>query len=382
MKCPTKTRRLRGFSSPALLLMALTAGSAAMAANTPPTTSVGSYTYMWEDGSVDYGFSVGDVETAPENLQVTVTSSNPALIDNASLQVQTGTTSNSRWLGFRPLPDSNGQTTLRFTVTDADGGSTIKDLVLDVLPVNDAPSIVIGSSRVHATGASGLMVGYGFASDIHPGPDDEFGQWVDFETTVQSDPGGILTSALLNQNGDLEYGLSGNPGEAILGVVAVDDGGTERQGNDRGLPQWIHIAVGDGVDLVAKIRREDNYTPGAPTANYLIEVMNNGPIDVTGVSLKAMVRYGLTGVSWTCTVPDSVCSTDAGTGVVNVLVDLPAGSTATVNLVGSLDPMRHFLRIDSWTAPPDGTPRLLPFDDQRVFIEAIDGIGLFKDGLE
>ena len=361
--------------------------SEAAAVGTPPSITVGNYSSTLEDHAFGIGFTVSDAETPAQNLQVTVTSDNPMLVTNASLVVGPGASASARWLNIQPVADAVGQATLTFTVVDGDGLSASKDMLVDVTPVNDAPSIVVGSSRVHPTGTSGQMVSYGFASDIRPGPDDEAGQWVDFETTVESDPRGILANALMNQNGDLEYGLSGQSGEAVLRVVPVDDGGTADGGQYRGLPSRIHIAVGEGVDLVAKIRREVNYTrgtstQGSPIANYLVEVMNNGPIDVNGVALHARVRYGLVGVTWTCTVPDSVCSVDNGSGDVNVVVDLPSGTMATVNLVGTLDPLHHFLRIDSWTAPPNGMPLLLPFDDQKVYIEAIDGIGLFKDGLE
>ncbi len=92
-------------------------------------------------------FSVGDLESLPANLTVSVQSSNTALIPDANLLLSgTGTERSLQW---NPEPNQFGTSTI--TVSVSDGGKvTAATFLITVTGVNDAPSISsISSKTVH-----------------------------------------------------------------------------------------------------------------------------------------------------------------------------------------------------------------------------------------
>ena len=92
-----------------------------------------------EDRDVVVGLALGDVETLPDQLLVTASSSNADLFPNGNLVIAgTGT---SRTLTATPLPNANGSATITVTVTDGDNVSTSQAFSITVNSVNDAPTI-------------------------------------------------------------------------------------------------------------------------------------------------------------------------------------------------------------------------------------------------
>ncbi|MBN2508147.1 MAG: DUF11 domain-containing protein [Verrucomicrobia bacterium] len=84
-------------------------------------------------------FTAADLETAPAALTLSVSSSNPTLVNSQSAVF--GGDGTNRTLTLTPLRDQSGKATLTLIVTDAGlaTASTTFDLV--VLPVNDPPAI-------------------------------------------------------------------------------------------------------------------------------------------------------------------------------------------------------------------------------------------------
>ena len=111
----------------------------------PTITGIANQTIN-EDGQVGpLAFTVGDAETDSSSLVVTATSSNPALVANGSLVV--GGTGSTRSISLAPLPNANssasgGASTITVSVSDG-GNSTSTTFILDVLAVNDAPTLTL-----------------------------------------------------------------------------------------------------------------------------------------------------------------------------------------------------------------------------------------------
>ena len=110
------------------------------AINDAPTISTVANQTIDEDGTTrPIEFVVGDAETLAWALNVSVTSSNEALVPMGNLLL--GGSGATRTLTATPVPDGFGATTLSVIVTDASGVSESTAFLLTVNPVNDAPTI-------------------------------------------------------------------------------------------------------------------------------------------------------------------------------------------------------------------------------------------------
>lgn len=86
----------------------------------------------------DVGFSVKDLETPPERLEVRVTSSPERLIPPTTVSL--AGTGESRSLRFGLAPDAFGSGEIALEVTDEHGLATTVRFPVTVLPVNDVPT--------------------------------------------------------------------------------------------------------------------------------------------------------------------------------------------------------------------------------------------------
>ena len=106
-------------------------------------------------------FTVGDVETAVGVLSVTATSSDQAVVPNASIVI--GGAGAGRTITLTPAANQFGPTTITVTVQDADGGTASDTFVLTVNSVNDLPTITdivdLGTNEDTATAAIPFTVG-------------------------------------------------------------------------------------------------------------------------------------------------------------------------------------------------------------------------------
>ena len=108
--------------------------------NGVPTISIAPIQTADEDTVVPpIPFTIGDPETPVAGLDVTVSSSNPALVPNASLALA-GTGAN-RSLTVTPLPNQSGIAFLELVVTDANDLKTTNGVYLFVRAVNDLPTL-------------------------------------------------------------------------------------------------------------------------------------------------------------------------------------------------------------------------------------------------
>ena len=106
------------------------------------------------------------------------------------------------------------------------------------------------------------------------------------------------------------------------------------------------------------ITKTDHGTGTAPGGLllYTLVVTNQGPSAVTGARVVDPVPPALTGVTWTCTAsPGSQCPA-AGTGGIDVTVDLLAGGTATFTILATVDPAATGTLVNQATVTgPPGT---------------------------
>jgi len=116
----------------------------------PPTISVIADQTTLQDTAKEVTFTIGDVETAVDALQLSVTSSNPALVPPAN--VVFGGTGANRTATITPLASHSGQATLTITVTDGGTLTASESFVLTVEPVNDAPLLASIGDQTAGTG--------------------------------------------------------------------------------------------------------------------------------------------------------------------------------------------------------------------------------------
>jgi len=134
--------------------------------------------------------------------------------------------------------DTGGIDYFTYSVVDAYGNASGTATVeITVLPVNDAPSLVIPTDPAPVKDGSGPQVVPDFAVDIGPGGGtDEVGQVLTLVVEPVSTTGNLTfrEPPELTLDGALRYTpATGSFGSATFAAVLADDGGTEGGGTDR-----------------------------------------------------------------------------------------------------------------------------------------------------
>lgn len=94
--------------------------------------------------------SIRDLESPLDLLRITATSSDPALIPSAGLQILAS--GGSRSLLVRPATNQFGIATITVSVTDPEGVATSSSFAVNVTPVNDPPTLnPLGDMTILAT---------------------------------------------------------------------------------------------------------------------------------------------------------------------------------------------------------------------------------------
>lgn len=151
---------------------------------------------------------------------------------------------------YTPPNDVFGQVSFNYQVTD--GFSVISSsLIIDVLPVNDAPSFTI-LGDIDATFLTmppdNLIQIPNFAFDYILGPGNEASQLVEqFNLLVISDNNNILNSVSLSVNGTLDIDLSFNEGVSTVQLIMQDDGEVINGGNNLSMAVQFEISYIDTV---------------------------------------------------------------------------------------------------------------------------------------
>jgi uncharacterized repeat protein (TIGR01451 family) len=84
---------------------------------------------------------------------------------------------------------------------------------------------------------------------------------------------------------------------------------------------------------------------------YLVTVRNQGPSNVSGVTVTDTFPAALTGIGWTCTAAGgATCGAAAGSGSLSQTVGLPAGGSLTYTIGASVLPSATGILINTFTA--------------------------------
>jgi hypothetical protein len=182
-----------------------------------------------EDSDTVYNISISDIETPPDNLTLTVTSTNQTLVPNQNIQISgTGT---NRVITVTPMPDGFGTTLLTFTLSDGTN-SVSKSSVLRVLTVNDEPYFEFDTDTITWQNDFGRYIGAIVNMDtISTGPANESNQTWAFYVVSNTNPGLFASLPVINRYGILYFTpRKGVTGTATISVKMVDNGGVSNGG--------------------------------------------------------------------------------------------------------------------------------------------------------
>jgi hypothetical protein len=220
--------------------------------NTPPViSSVNDDTINEDENNYSIGFTISDAETPSTSLIMTALSSDPAIIPLSGIQF-TGT-GGSRNVLITPAINQNtfisGPVTITLIVDDGSNTSqTTFDM--DILPINDAPTFSLDADIVNTVAQAGSLISvldYATALSMGPTPDEDLTQNVLNYNIQVTDVMGIFDQGVvavdINNNGTLNYVLTGNTGTATIQVSLQDDGTTNSGGVDTSATQSFTITV-------------------------------------------------------------------------------------------------------------------------------------------
>jgi uncharacterized repeat protein (TIGR01451 family) len=92
----------------------------------------------------------------------------------------------------------------------------------------------------------------------------------------------------------------------------------------------------NGVDLVASITDGSDVVAAGMPLTYMIQVRNLGPVDAENVIVQSALDAALSDATWECVPGDGAGCPDSGSGDIDVLVDIPAGSVVAFVLTAQL----------------------------------------------
>jgi uncharacterized repeat protein (TIGR01451 family) len=314
------------------------------ATNDPPTiTAIAGQTIDEDTATGQLSFTIGDVETAPASLTLTLASSNPALIPNGSLVL--GGSGANRTLTVTPLADQSGTATISVTVTDAAGASNIMAFLVTVRAVNDPPTLgALGNVTVNEGSGPQIVNLIGIGS----GAANENQTLV--VTATSSNPS-VVPGPVVNYTSPGATGLltlrpaAGTNGSATI-TVTVNDGGAQSNLTSRTFTFTVKGAPRIS-DLADQVVDEDTATPAlafvigdaesSPSAltlsaassdTNLIAVTNivfggGSGANRTVTVLPSTNQFGHATVTVTVTDPDGLSASDSFEVVVNPVNDAP-----------------------------------------------------------
>lgn len=188
----------------------------------PSITDVGNQTIGEDSATSSLSFKVSDAETALTSLVVSGTSSNPTLIPASGIVI-TGTGA-TRSVVVRPAANEFGVATVTLTVTDGNNASSSDSFVVNVMGVNDLPTLNSLLSRTIPEDAGVQTV---LLTGISGGAANETNALT--FTVTSSNPGlipspGVFIHTSGTTNSFVFRSATNSSGSATLSV-SVNDGG-------------------------------------------------------------------------------------------------------------------------------------------------------------
>ena len=343
----------------------------------PTITAIGDASLNEGGATGPLGFIIGDVETAPANLVVTATTSNPALVPTDNI-ILAGAGAN-RTISVTPAAHESGEAIITITVTDELGASAAQDFFIEVLPANDAPSFAAGPSQIVSEDAGPQTV-TGWARIISAGPANEAGQEITF--FVDTDNSALFAAGpAISADGTLTFTPAPNAfGTANVVVQARDNGGTANGGADTSDAASLIIQVLSVNDAPTFAKGPDVTLPESAPAQAFANwasAIHVGPDNESAQSLDFIVstnQPGLFAIAPAITTDGTLTftPTPGANGVATVTVrlrddggvanggsDLSAPQTFTIALNSVNNPPTFRLGDDLVVAQDEG-PRVFP----------------------
>ncbi len=168
----------------------------------PTISAIGNQVIDEDTATAAILFTVGDVETPVDRLEVIGVSANQALVPDRNIRID-GTGAN-RTVTVTPATNQFGSVTIVLGVTDEENGREYKQFVVTVIPVNDAPKI----SRVNTLAGAVEDTPFSISHAILLGSSDAVdveGDTLSFR--IEAVRGGVLT----------KNGSPVTPGVTLLG---------------------------------------------------------------------------------------------------------------------------------------------------------------------
>jgi hypothetical protein len=270
------------------------------------------------------GITTGPFEGLQTITSVTVTSSDQSIVPDASI-VKGTLTGGQLPLSITPLPNQFGPVTITVTITDSGMNATpngdinfiTKSFILNVLPVDDAPSFnVVPTQTIFEDAPLQTLVLTGLSA----GPANESGQTLTL-SAVSLTPGLIPDPTVVGNNTLMYKPVANANGMAQILVTLKDNGATGTTGDSDTYQQIITINV-------TPVNDPPTLDPIAnqPQSGLLLEDAGQQTVNLTGITAGPADESGQT-------VTVTAAITGGNLNLVNNLVaSLVSGSgTATLN---------------------------------------------------
>ena len=287
------------------------------------TASVGTYdvlTGAWTVGSI--ARTTNETLVIAAIVNATGNYTNTAEVTSSDQDDPTSTPGN----GNPAEDDYDDATTTPIKITDLVTSKTVNQSVANVGDVIEFTLSVINNGPSNATGVSlteNLPTGLTYVSHTATG-----GSVNTFTSGVWSIGNlAIGGSATITIKASVNEGQAGNSISNVVTPASGNEVDLTTVGDD--LEETVYVTSAD----LAVTKIVDDATPNiGDTITYVIEVVNNGPDEATGVSLVDNLPVGVTYVSSTAT--NGSFNNGSGEWVIGTL---PSGTTASLTIMASIN---------------------------------------------
>lgn len=290
----------------------------------------------------------GGVSELAQTLSAfTVTADRPELFSSPPAIDEQGT------LRFTPAANAAGTTTVTVTLSDnggvANGGSNVRSdvFVINIQPVNDAPSIALAGNQSLAINAATQIVN-SFATNFQPGGGtDEASQQVAGFLVTTDRPELFTVHPTIDAVGTLRYTPAKNrAGTAQVTVRVRDDGGMALGGSDLSSPQSFDIQITGTPDNTPPAVSITTQEPN-PTFRRTFSVAINFSEPVVGFELADLLVINGSSSEFSKTSPDSYSAVLTANGDGVVAMFMSAGAVQDLAGNANLLPASFLISVDS-----------------------------------
>ena len=302
----------------------------------PTIAPVADQTTSEDTPTAPIALTVGDVETPAASLNLSASSSNPALVSTLTL----GGSGANRTLVITPAPNQSGSATITVTVADTDGGVTNTSFGLVVTPVNDPPTLDPINNLLVNEGAAVQTINL---TGISSGAANE--NQILAISAISSNPDVIPHPAVIytspNATGTLSlFPVAGTNGSALI-TVTVNDG--QSQSNTISRTFTVTVNARPTISGIADQTMRGNSTLGPISFTVADLETPASDLAVTASSANATLLPSsgivLSGSGSNRSFSITPQTNQIGTAVVQVVViDLDGGSATNQFLVNVISP--------------------------------------------